>query len=71
MRDMCKRYYGDVPAVIVEPGVKTGVPVLTDNPKEVGTDRVINVLLGDSIAFQESLIPSFGNASEFEIGPRG
>jgi type III pantothenate kinase len=32
MRDMCRRYYGDVPAVVVEPGVRTGVPVLTDNP---------------------------------------
>ena len=44
MRDMCRRYYGDVPAVVVEPGVRTGVPVLTDNPKEVGTDRVVNAL---------------------------
>ncbi|MDX6312990.1 MAG: type pantothenate kinase, partial [Streptomyces sp.] len=39
MREMCRRYYGDVPAVIVEPGVKTGVPVRMDNPKEVGSDR--------------------------------
>ena len=44
MRDVCQRYYGDVPAVVVEPGVRTGVPVLTDNPKEVGTDRVVNAL---------------------------
>ena len=29
---------------IVEPGVRTGVPVLTDNPKEVGTDRIVNAL---------------------------
>ncbi len=33
MREMCRRYYGDVQAVIVEPGVKTGVPVRMDNPK--------------------------------------
>ena len=44
LREMCRRYYGDVPAVIVEPGVKTGVPVLMDNPKEVGADRIINAL---------------------------
>ena len=36
LREMCRRYYGDVPAVIVEPGVKTGVPLRYDNPKEVG-----------------------------------
>src|SRR5580658_3463709 len=33
MREMCRRYYGDLATVIVEPGVKTGVPVRTDNPK--------------------------------------
>ena len=32
MREMCRRYYGDVTAVIVEPGVRTGVPVRMDNP---------------------------------------
>ena len=44
MREMFRRYYRDVPAVIVEPGVKTGVPVRTDNPKEVGSDRIMNAL---------------------------
>ena len=33
LREMCRRYYGDVPAVIVEPGVKTGVPLRYDNPQ--------------------------------------
>jgi type III pantothenate kinase len=44
MREMCERYYGDLETVIVEPGVKTGVPVRTDNPKEVGSDRIMNSL---------------------------
>ena len=35
MREMCRRYYGDIPALIVEPGVRTGVSVRMDNPKEV------------------------------------
>src|ERR1700685_3959861 len=39
MREMFRRYYGDVPAVIVEPGVKTGGPVRYDNPRDVGSDR--------------------------------
>ena len=34
----------DVPAVIVEPGVRTGVQLAIDNPKEVGADRVVNTL---------------------------
>src|ERR671925_430358 len=46
LREVTRRYYGDVPAVLVEPGVKTGVPILTDNPKEVGADRIINGFAG-------------------------
>src|SRR6266487_3956762 len=44
MREMCSRYYADMPAVIVEPGVRTGVPSRMDNPKEVGSDRIMNSL---------------------------
>src|ERR1700685_3521568 len=40
MREMFRRYYGDIPAVIVEPGVKTGGPVRYDNPRDVGSDRL-------------------------------
>src|SRR5260221_264278 len=44
MREMLGRYYEDVPALIVEPGVKTGVSIRMDNPKEVGTDRIMNTV---------------------------
>lgn len=44
MRALFQRYYADLPAVIVGPGVRTGVPILTDNPREVGADRVVNAL---------------------------
>src|SRR3984957_7270171 len=44
MRELCRRYYPDVPTVIVQPGVKTGVPIRMDNPKEVGSDRIMNSL---------------------------
>src|ERR687892_2882863 len=43
IREMVRRYFR-FPPVVVEPGVKTGVPVLTDNPKEVGADRIVNAL---------------------------
>ena len=42
-REMAARYF-PVPPVIVGPGTKTGVPILTDNPREVGADRVVNAL---------------------------
>ncbi|HZB03448.1 MAG TPA: type III pantothenate kinase, partial [Actinomycetota bacterium] len=43
LREMVRRYFG-FPPVIVEPGVKTGVAILIDNPKEVGADRIVNSL---------------------------
>jgi type III pantothenate kinase len=66
MRDMCRRYYGDVPAVVVEPGVKTGVPVLTDNPKEVGTDRVVNALAAVELFGGPCIVVDFGTATTFD-----
>ncbi len=41
MREMIPEYF-DVEPVIVEPGIKTGMPILIDNPKEVGADRICN-----------------------------
>jgi len=66
MRDMCRRYYGDVPAVVVEPGVRTGVPVLTDNPKEVGTDRVVNALAAVELFGGPCVVVDFGTATTFD-----
>jgi type III pantothenate kinase len=41
MRDMAQRYFG-VPALVVEPGVNTSMPILYENPSEVGADRIVN-----------------------------
>jgi len=43
LRTMAERYFG-VPAVLVEPGVNTGMPILYDNPSEVGADRIENAV---------------------------
>jgi type III pantothenate kinase len=66
MREMTGRYYPDVPAVIVEPGVRTGVPVLTDNPKEVGTDRVLNALAAVTLVGGPCIVVDFGTATTFD-----
>ena len=63
---MCRRYYTDVPAVVVEPGVRTGVPVLTDNPKEVGTDRVVNALAAVELFGGPCIVVDFGTATTFD-----
>lgn len=43
-RDMLERHLAAVPRLVVGPGVRTGLAVLTDNPREVGTDRVVTAL---------------------------
>ncbi len=44
IRSMIDRYYAQAPVSIVGPGVRTGVPIHTDNPREVGADRIVNAL---------------------------
>jgi type III pantothenate kinase len=66
MREMFRRYFGDVPTVIVEPGVRTGVPVLMDNPKEVGADRVLNALAAAHLYGGPCVVVDFGTATTFD-----
>ncbi|MET8578159.1 type III pantothenate kinase [Streptomyces sp. NPDC005012] len=66
LREVTRRYYGDVPAVIVEPGVKTGVPILTDNPKEVGADRIINAVAAAELYGGPAIVVDFGTATTFD-----
>ena len=41
LREVCERYFHLKP-LFVEPGIKTGMPVLYENPQEVGADRIVN-----------------------------
>lgn len=67
MRDMLRRHYGDVRSLIVEPGVRTGVPVLVDNPREVGTDRILNALAASRLYPGPSIVVDFGTATNFDV----
>ena len=67
MREMLQRYYGDVPSLVVEPGVRTGVPVLMDNPREVGTDRILNALAASALYDGPKIVVDFGTATTFDV----
>jgi type III pantothenate kinase len=67
MRTMFDRYNRDIPTVIVEPGTKTGVPVLTDNPKEVGADRIVNTLAAHHLFGGPSIVVDFGTTTNFDV----
>jgi len=72
LREVTRRYYGDVPSVLVEPGVKTGVPILTDNPKEVGADRIINAVAAVELYGGPAIVVDFGTATTFDaVSARG
>jgi type III pantothenate kinase len=67
LRTMLQRYYGNVHTVIVEPGVRTGVQLAIDNPKEVGTDRVANTLAAYTLFGGPSIVVDFGTSTNFDV----
>lgn len=71
-RQMMADYHAGVPHVVVEPGVKTGVPVLMDNPREVGSDRIVNALAAAALFDGPSIVVDFGTATTFDVvSPKG
>lgn len=67
MRTMLAENYADLPTVIVEPGTKTGVPILTDNPREVGADRIVNTLAAFELFGGPSVVVDFGTSTNFDV----
>src|SRR4051794_13642157 len=67
-REMLPRHFPDVVSVVVEPGVRTGVPVLMDNPREVGSDRIINALAAATEYGGPAIVVDFGGtATTFDV----
>lgn len=66
LRVMLGRNWSDVPRVVVEPGVRTGVPLLVDNPKEVGADRVINTLAAHHLYSTNCVVVDFGTSTNID-----
>jgi type III pantothenate kinase len=67
LRSMLGRYYRGVPAVVVEPGTRTGVPLAIDNPKEVGADRVVNTLAAYTRYGGPAVVVDFGTSTNFDV----
>ncbi|MDQ1245634.1 MAG: type pantothenate kinase [Actinomycetota bacterium] len=67
MRLMLAKYYGDLPRILVEPGIKTGVQVLTDNPREVGADRIVNTLAAHHLYGGPCVVVDFGTSTNLDV----
>src|SRR5438445_11575885 len=66
LRDMTQRYFHFDP-VVVGPGVKTGMAVLTDNPREVGADRVVNAIAAFDRSGGPCIVVDFGTATTYDV----
>jgi len=66
MREMLSRYYAGIPSLIIEPGVRTGVSVRMDNPKEVGTDRIMNAVAAAHLYGGPAIVVDFGTSTNFD-----
>lgn len=62
---MCKKYFNINP-IIIGPGVKTGMHIKYDNPKEVGADRIVNAVAGYEKYGGPLIVVDFGTAITFD-----
>jgi type III pantothenate kinase len=67
LRTMLGRYYADIPTVILEPGIRTGVSLVFDNPREVGADRVANTLAAHTLYGGPAIVVDFGTSTNFDV----
>jgi type III pantothenate kinase len=67
LKVMVDRYWPQLPRVIVEPGVRTGVPLLYDNPRELGADRIVNTLAAYTLYGGPAIVVDFGTSTNFDV----
>ena len=66
LRQVCERFFKLRP-VFVEPGVKTGLPVLIDNPSEAGADRICNCVAAYERFAGPCIVVDMGTATTFDV----
>jgi type III pantothenate kinase len=66
IRRLCERYFGLRP-MFVEPGIKTGMPLLVDNPAELGADRIVNGVAAFARYGGPLIVVDFGTATTFDV----
>ena len=70
LRDVSRLVVGDE-VVVVEPGVKTGLSILIDNPREVGADRVVNSVAARAKYGAPVIVVDFGTSTNFDVVSAG
>jgi len=65
MTELAQKYFRLSP-LIVGPGIKTGMPILYDNPREVGADRIVNAVAAYERYHDVTIVVDFGTATTFD-----
>lgn len=65
LEPVCRKYF-DIKPLIVGPGIKTGMPIFYDNPREVGADRIVNAVAAYEKHKRDLIIVDFGTATTFD-----
>lgn len=63
---LCRRWLSTDP-LIIGPGVRTGMPILYDNPREVGADRIVNAIAAYARCERACIVVDFGTATTFDV----
>jgi type III pantothenate kinase len=66
IKRLCERYFSLRP-IFVEPGIKTGMPLLVDNPAELGADRIVNGVAAFARYGGPIIVVDFGTATTFDV----
>ena len=66
LREVATHLAGDA-VLVVGPGVKTGMPIVIDNPREVGADRIVNAVAAASRYGAPAVVVDFGTSTNFDI----
>jgi len=71
LEEMAHRYFRIAP-MVVGPGIRTGIPILYDSPREVGADRIVNAVAAFEAYGGPAIVVDFGTATTFDaVSARG
>ena len=66
IEQLCRRHLHVTP-LVVGPGMKSGMPILIENPREVGADRLVNAVAAHARWPQGAIVVDFGTATTFDV----
>lgn len=67
LRRMANRWFSDLPLTVIGPGTKSGMPILYDNPREVGADRIADAVGAYDLYPGASIVVDMGTATVFDV----